>query len=165
PQALFVNGERIDLDLAFLRGGDDFRQSAEAVRVVAVGENQNGAMDQNAVIGIAQPLDARRIQSVVEDRSPSRLLNAVYGLRQAGAIAGCVLPELDISAESHHESAIRLRTKDPIEEAERGSLFLGKHTLDGIADVQNDAEPQGKIVVAGEVLKFLHRRQIVEDAN
>ncbi len=75
------------------------------------------------------------------------------------------MPDLDVAAERHHQSAIGLRTQDPIEEPERSGFFLGERALDGVADVENDAESQRQIVVARKVLELCDRRLIVKDAK
>jgi len=58
PQAFLVHGKRVDLNLAALRGRDHVRQSAQTVRVVAVAEDDNGALHDNAIADPASLLPA-----------------------------------------------------------------------------------------------------------
>ena len=50
PQASLVHGEGVDLDLASLRGRDDIGQRAQAVGIVAVGQDHDRAMHRNAIV-------------------------------------------------------------------------------------------------------------------
>ena len=114
---------------------------------------------------VEQPVEAGRIESIVQDGAPSRLLHAVDGLSQAVAIAGGFLPELHVSADAHDEGKVIAGTQNAIEEIERGSFLFQQDALDRIADVENDAQPQREIVVAREVLQSGNRKLVVEDAD
>src|SRR5664280_2855025 len=98
---LAMQGQGIDLDFAALSNGDDIAQIVEAVGILAIAQNHDGAMNEIALAGMRQILIARGIQRVIETRTPSRLMQATHGVAQLRTLGGGSLPDADVGAECH----------------------------------------------------------------
>src|SRR5664280_821663 len=126
---LAMQGQGIDLDFAALSNADDIAQIVEAVGVLAIAQDHDGAMNEIALARMRQLLIARGIQRVIETRAPSRLMQAIHGVAQLRAIRGGSLPDADVGAECHNEGAIALRPHDAVQEIERRGLLFWQHAL------------------------------------